>query len=87
MQYLLPRLALVQAQIHQSQTTVKESTVLPDRPSSAVIDTNETPPPSYFQPKEVWEVSFSDMALSRTHKAACHLLDDPDGRGVSLRFP
>lgn len=58
----------------------------PVRPSSATIDTNENPP-IWLHPKEVWEVSFSDMSLSRAHKAACTLLNDPDGRGVALRFP
>ena len=56
------------------------------RPPSATIDTNEKPP-IFFQPLEVWEVSFSDMSLSRVHTAASSFLNDPDGRGVSLRFP
>ena len=56
------------------------------RPSSAHIVTNESPP-IWFKPMEVFEVSFADMSLSRQHTAAAGLIDDPEGRGVALRFP
>ena len=36
---------------------------------------------------EVFEVSFADMSISRKHTAAAGLIDDPEGRGVALRFP
>jgi hypothetical protein len=58
----------------------------PSRPSSAFVITNESPP-IWFQPMEVFEVSFADMSLSPQHTAAAGLLDDPAGRGVALRFP
>jgi len=66
------------------------------RPSSAYVITNENCS-IWFKPSEVWEVSFADMTLSRTHTAAQGLVgghvgagdDDDDGgsRGVALRFP
>jgi len=58
------------------------------RPPSSVISTNENPP-IWFQPLEVFEVSFADLSISRTHTAAAGLIDDPqgEGRGVALRFP
>ncbi len=56
------------------------------RPSSAYIVTNESPP-IWFQPREVFEVSFADMSLSRQHTAGAGLVEDLDGRGVALRFP
>lgn len=56
------------------------------RPSSAYVVTNESPP-IWFKPMEVFEVSFADMSLSRQHTAGAGLVDDPDGRGVALRFP
>jgi DNA ligase-1 len=58
----------------------------PSRPSSAFVITNESPP-IWFKPLEVFEVSFADMSLSRQHTAAAGLVDDPEGRGVALRFP
>jgi hypothetical protein len=58
----------------------------PGRPSSAFVITNESPP-IWFKPLEVFEVSFADMSLSRQHTAAAGLVDDPEGRGVALRFP
>ena len=33
------------------------------------------------------QVSFADLTLSRTHTAAAGLVDDPECRGVALRFP
>ena len=57
-----------------------------NRPSSAVIVTNESPP-LWFKPLEVFEVSFADITLSRQHTAAAGLIEDTEGRGVALRFP
>jgi DNA ligase-1 len=57
----------------------------PNRPSSAFVITNESPP-IWFKPLEVFEVSFADMSLSQKHTAAAGLVDDTDGRGVALRF-
>ena len=56
-----------------------------DRPSSAFVITNESPP-IWFKAMEVFEVSFADLTLSRQHSAAAGLVDD-EGRGVALRFP
>jgi hypothetical protein len=56
------------------------------RPSSAIVITHESPP-IWFKPMEVFEVSFADMSISRKHTAAAGLIDDPEGRGVALRFP
>ena len=58
----------------------------PSRPPSSVYVTNENPS-IWFKPMEVWEVSFADLTLSRTHTAAAGLVEDPDDRGVALRFP
>jgi ATP-dependent DNA ligase len=58
----------------------------PNRPSSAYIVTNESPP-IWFRPMEVFEVSFADMSLSKQHSAAAGLVDDDQDRGVALRFP
>ena len=58
----------------------------PGRPSSSVYVTNENPT-IWFKPCEVWEVSFADLTLSRTHTAAAGLVEDPESRGVALRFP
>lgn len=57
---------------------------LSGRPSWIV--TNESPP-IWFKPLEVFEVSFADMTLSRSHTAAANLIGDPEGRGIALRFP
>jgi DNA ligase-1 len=57
-----------------------------NRPSSAYVITNESPP-IWFKPMEVFEVSFADMSLSRQHTAGAGLVDDSEGRGVALRFP
>eukprot|EP00536_Pseudo-nitzschia_multiseries_P004611 jgi/Psemu1/295630/fgenesh1_pm.78_\ len=56
-----------------------------DRPSSAFVVTNESPP-IWFKPMEVFEVAFADLSLSRQHTAAAGLVDE-EGRGVALRFP
>ena len=56
------------------------------RPPSSVYVTNESPP-IWFKPSEVWEVSFADLTLSRTHTAASGLVEDAKQRGVALRFP
>jgi DNA ligase-1 len=58
----------------------------PGRPSSAEYVTNESPP-IWFKPLEVWEVTFADLTLSRTHTAATGLVGDEEGRGVAMRFP
>ena len=57
----------------------------PNRPSSAFVVTNESPP-IWFKPMEVFEVAFADLSLSRQHTAAAGLVDE-EGRGVALRFP
>lgn len=57
----------------------------PDKPSSAFVVTNESPP-IWFKPMEVFEVAFADLSLSRQHTAAAGLVDE-EGRGVALRFP
>ncbi|CAB9498376.1 DNA ligase 1 [Seminavis robusta] len=59
---------------------------LPGRPPSSLVLTNENCS-IWFKPSEVWEVSFADLSLSRTHTAAAGLVDDAEGRGVALRFP
>jgi DNA ligase 1 len=53
------------------------------RPSALVV-TNESPP-IWFKPMEVFEVSFADLTLSKTHTAAAGMVDPT--RGVALRFP
>ena len=58
----------------------------PNRPSSAFIITNESPP-IWFRPLEVFEVLFADMTLSRQHTAAAGILQRTEERGVALRFP
>jgi DNA ligase-1 len=55
----------------------------PSRPSALVV-TNESPP-IWFKPMEVFEVSFADLTLSKTHTAAAGMVDPT--RGVALRFP
>lgn len=55
----------------------------PSRPSALVV-TNESPP-IWFKPMEVFEVSFADLSLSKTHTAAAGMVDAE--RGVALRFP
>lgn len=55
-------------------------------PPSTYIITNETPS-IWFKPMEVFEVSFADLSLSQAHTAGAGLLDDPQGRGVAMRFP
>jgi DNA ligase 1 len=55
------------------------------RPSSVYISTNEEAS-VWFKPLEVFEVSFADLSLSRTHTAAAGMVDN-EGRGVALRFP
>lgn len=65
--------------------TTKEEGVYcyPSRPAALVV-TNESPP-IWFEPKEVFEVAFADLSLSKTHTAAAGLVDSE--RGVALRFP
>ena len=58
----------------------------PGRPSTGVIVTHESPM-IWFKPSEVWEVAFADLSISRAHTAGAGLVDDPEGRGISLRFP
>ena len=55
----------------------------PTRPAALVV-TGELPS-IWFRPSEVFEVSFSDLTLSRQHSAAAGLVDPT--RGVALRFP
>lgn len=50
----------------------------------SIYVTNENPA-IWFQPLEVWEVSFADLTLSPVHTAALGLCDED--RGVALRFP
>ena len=64
----------------------ESSNCFANRPTSAVVVTNEQPP-IWFKPLEVWEVSFADMSLSRQHTAGAGYVPDPDGRGIALRFP
>jgi DNA ligase-1 len=66
--------------------TCERVNCFPGRPSSAYIVTNESPT-IWFKPLEVFEVSFADLSLSRAHTAGAGLVDDPDGRGIALRFP
>lgn len=54
-----------------------------NRPSALIV-TNESPP-IWFKPMEVFEVSFADLTLSKTHTAAAGMVDPT--RGVALRFP
>ena len=55
----------------------------PSRPAALVV-TGESPS-IWFKPSEVFEVSFSDLTLSKQHSAAAGLVDPT--RGVALRFP
>ena len=73
-------------EITKTTETQERINCFPSRPSSAFVITNESPP-IWFKPLEVFEVSFADMTLSRQHTAAAGLVDDPEGRGVALRFP
>ena len=57
-----------------------------ERPSSSIYVTNENCT-IWFKPCEVWEVSFADLTLSKTHTACAGFVDDAEGRGVALRFP
>eukprot|EP00531_Pseudo-nitzschia_arenysensis_P004349 CAMPEP_0116116838 /NCGR_PEP_ID=MMETSP0329-20121206/1251_1 /TAXON_ID=697910 /ORGANISM="Pseudo-nitzschia arenysensis, Strain B593" /LENGTH=514 /DNA_ID=CAMNT_0003610359 /DNA_START=388 /DNA_END=1929 /DNA_ORIENTATION=+ len=71
----------------QLHSNIEEERVncFPNRPSSAFVVTNESPP-IWFKPMEVFEVAFADLSLSRQHTAAAGLVDE-EGRGVALRFP
>lgn len=55
----------------------------PSRPHALVV-TNENPS-IWFKPSEVWEVTFADLTLSRTHTAGAGLVGA--SQGVALRFP
>jgi len=41
-------------------------------------------PQVWFEPQEVWEISFADVTLSPTYTAAIGLVNE---RGLSIRFP
>ena len=73
-----------QAELDINDTNEEWVNCYPTRPSSALIVTNESPP-IWFKPMEVFEVSFADLSLSKTHTAAAGLVDAE--RGVALRFP
>ena len=42
-------------------------------------------PDVWFEPQEVWEISFADITLSPTYTAAIGLVSEE--RGLSTRFP
>jgi DNA ligase-1 len=44
-------------------------------------------PTIWFKPLEVFELSFADLSLSRAHTVGAEIMEDPDGRGIALRFP
>ncbi|KAI9809438.1 MAG: hypothetical protein M1827_006875 [Pycnora praestabilis] len=44
-------------------------------------------PDVWFEPRFVWEVKTADLTLSPRYKAACEILGDGSGKGISLRFP
>ena len=71
---------------HKSCDNEEMVNCFPNRPSSALVITNESPP-IWFKPLEVFEVTFADMSLSKQHTAAAGLIPDQEGRGVALRFP
>ncbi|THV98952.1 ATP-dependent DNA ligase [Aureobasidium pullulans] len=48
---------------------------------------NKDQPDVWFEPRLVWEVKTADLTLSPRYKAAADALNDPSGKGVSLRFP
>ncbi|KAF4556891.1 ATP dependent DNA ligase domain-containing protein 3 [Elsinoe fawcettii] len=48
---------------------------------------NKDQPDVWFEPKYVWEVKTADLTLSPRYKAAAGSVNDPSGKGVSLRFP
>ncbi|PNS19967.1 hypothetical protein CAC42_7934 [Sphaceloma murrayae] len=48
---------------------------------------NKDQPDVWFEPRFVWEVKTADLTLSPRYKAAAGEVSDPQGRGVSLRFP
>ncbi|TKX22321.1 DNA ligase-like protein 3 [Elsinoe australis] len=48
---------------------------------------NKDQPDVWFEPRFVWEVKTADLTLSPRYKAAAGSVGDPQGRGVSLRFP
>lgn len=70
----------------EKSTLLNRVNCLGSPPSSSWIITND-PPVIWFQPKEVFEVSFADLTLSRAHTAAAGWVDNASGRGVALRFP
>ena len=72
--------------INSDEDGTKWVNCFPSRPPSTVLVTNENPP-IWFRPMEVFEVSFADLTISRTHTAAAGLIMDREGRGVALRFP
>jgi DNA ligase-1 len=76
----------VESDENDNDETCERVNCFPGRPSSAYIVTNESPS-IWFKPSEVFEVSFADLSLSRVHTAGAGLVDDPDGRGIALRFP
>jgi DNA ligase-1 len=76
----------VESDEKDNDETCERVNCFPGRPSSAYIVTNESPS-IWFKPSEVFEVSFADLSLSRVHTAGAGLVDDPDGRGIALRFP
>jgi DNA ligase 1 len=67
----------------KANETLQRVNCLGARPSWIV--TNESPP-IWFQPSEVFEVSFADLSLSASHTAANEIVGCY-GRGISLRFP
>lgn len=48
---------------------------------------NKDQPDVWFEPRFVWEVKTADLTLSPRYRAAIDDVNDPSGRGVSLRFP
>lgn len=60
-----------------------------DRPKPFYSHSNvpKDQPDVWFEPRAVWEVKTADLTLSPRYKAAAQLGIDPQGRGISLRFP
>jgi hypothetical protein len=44
-------------------------------------------PTIWCKPFEVFDLSFADLSLSRAHTVGAEIMEDPDGRGIVLRFP
>ncbi|KAF2223187.1 hypothetical protein BDZ85DRAFT_218781 [Elsinoe ampelina] len=72
------------AHLHE---TLSPITIERPKPFYSHSSGNKDQPDVWFEPKFVWEVKTADLTLSPRYKAAAGSVNDPNGRGVSLRFP